>query len=180
MASDLPAALCLPLPDDVDKFITAVIGALVLPLFKLALDHHLRRDARMVHADHPQRILALQAGMADQDILQRVIKRMADMQAARHIRRRVDDGKGLRIGALGAEGAARFPMLKPFGFDCRRVECLVDSHGPAPYPRFAQRKTPRLCLRRGLWPYLPPFRCFATQSKTVRCHWIEFLAFNIQ
>ncbi len=40
--------------------------------------------------------------MADENILQRVIKRMADMQAARHIGRRVDDG--IRFGILGRSG----------------------------------------------------------------------------
>ena len=162
LAGNLPAAFGLPLPDDIDKFVAAVIGSLILPLFQLAFDHHLCRDSGMVHADHPQRILALQAGMADQDILQRIIERVADMQAARHIRRRVDDGKGLRIAALWPEGTAALPMLKPFGFDCCRVESLVDSHGPAPYPRFDQRKTPRNRARtcaRLLHPLTPRASC---------------------
>ena len=28
--------------------------------------------------------------------------------------------------------------------------------------------------------YLPPFKYFASQSNTLRCHWIEFFGFNTQ
>ena len=52
-------------------------------LVELALDHHLGGDAGMVGADHPQRVLALQPRVADEDVLQRVVERMADVERAR-------------------------------------------------------------------------------------------------
>jgi hypothetical protein len=83
----------------------------------------------MIHTNHPQRILALQARMADEDVLQRVIERVADMEAARHIGRGVDDGIGFSLGPFRTEGAGRFPMLIPFRLNRGGIECLVDSHG---------------------------------------------------
>ena len=86
----------------------------------------------MVGADHPQRILTLQPGMADQYVLQRIVERMADVQAAGDIGRRVDNRIRFRLGPMRAIGAAFFPMLGPFSLDTREVECLVDSHGLRP------------------------------------------------
>ena len=69
LAGDLAAAFRFPLPDLFDEVLAAVIGALVLPRFHLAFDHHLRRDAGMVHADDPQRILAAQPLITDEHVL---------------------------------------------------------------------------------------------------------------
>jgi hypothetical protein len=126
LAGDRAAALRLPFPDLLDKGLAGVIGALVLTGFHLALDHHLRGDARMVGAHHPQRVLAAQALVTDHDVLQRVVQRMADMQAARDVGRRVDDGEGRGIGARGAEQTALFPMGIPLGLDPGGVEGLVE------------------------------------------------------
>ena len=71
LAGDRAAALGLPFPDLGDELLAAEIGALLLPLVELALDHHLGGDAGMVHADHPERVLALQPRVADEDVLQR-------------------------------------------------------------------------------------------------------------
>ena len=88
-----------------DEFVAADVGALVLLLVELALDHHLGGDPGMVGADHPQRILALHPRVADQDVLQRVVERMADVEAAGDVGRRHDDRERLGVGALGAEQA---------------------------------------------------------------------------
>src|SRR3546814_15174600 len=61
LAGDLAATFTLPFPDLVDELFAGEVGALLLLLDQLALDHHLRRDDRMVHADDPQRILAAPA-----------------------------------------------------------------------------------------------------------------------
>ena len=66
--------------------------------------------------------------MADEDVLQGIIKRMANMQIARHIGRRVDDGLGLRVWPLRPKSIRALPMRIPFGFDARRVKIFVDSH----------------------------------------------------
>jgi hypothetical protein len=55
----------------------------------------------MVHADDPQGIFAAQAFVADEDVLQCIIERMADVQRAGDIRRRIDDREGCRVGTRG-------------------------------------------------------------------------------
>src|SRR5690606_13574621 len=124
LAGDLPAALGFPLPDLGDELLAAVVRALVLSLFELALDNHLRGDARVAGADHPQRVLALEALVANHDVLQRVVERVADVQRAGDVGRRVDDRERLRVGALGAEQAAVFPVGVPLGLDGRGIESL--------------------------------------------------------
>ena len=97
-----------------------VVGALVLLRLQLALDHHLRGDAGVVGADHPQRILAAQPLVADHDVLQRVVERVADVQRAGDVGRRVDDGEGLGVRPLGAEQAVRLPVRIPAAPRSRR------------------------------------------------------------
>ena len=87
----VPPDCGLPLPDPVDEILAAQVAAMDLPLHQLALDHHLRGDAGMVHARLPQHVLAAHALEADQDVLQRVVERMAHMQRAGDIGRRDDD-----------------------------------------------------------------------------------------
>src|SRR3546814_17666075 len=108
LAGDPAAAFRFPLPDLVDEIFAAVVGAFVLPRFELALDHHLRRDAGMIHADDPQSILAAQAFVADEHVLSRVVERMADVQRAGDVRRRVDDREGCRVGPRRAQQPGAF------------------------------------------------------------------------
>ena len=122
LARDRAAAFLFPLPHLGDEILAAVIGALVLLRFQLAFDDHLRGDARMVGAHHPQRVLAAQPLVADHDILQRVVERVADMQAAGDVGRRVDDRIGLRVGAFGAEQALVLPMDVPARLDFGGIE----------------------------------------------------------
>src|SRR3546814_18969494 len=77
-SSDVCSSDLLPLPHLLDEILAAVVGALVLPLLELALDDHLRRDAGMIGADDPQSILAAQALVADEHVLQRGVERMAE------------------------------------------------------------------------------------------------------
>ena len=108
-------------------------GALVLALLEVALDHHLRGDSGMVRADHPQRILALHPGVADEDVLQRIVERMADVERAGDVGRRHDDGERLGFGPLGAEQALPFPMGIPAGLDRAGFERLGKlGHADAP------------------------------------------------
>ena len=67
--------------------------------------------------------------MANEDILQGVVERMADVQAARYIGRRVYDCIRLGMGTIGTECARGFPMRIPFRLNRGGVESLVDSHG---------------------------------------------------
>ncbi len=88
----------------------------------MALDHHLGRDAGMVGTDHPEASLPFSRRVADEDVLQRVVERMADMQIAGHVGRRIDDRPGLGARALRVEQAFAFPMGVPAGFDFGGVE----------------------------------------------------------
>src|SRR3546814_7892254 len=105
-SSDVCSSDLLPFPLLVDELLARVIGALVLLERHLAFDHHLRRDAGVIGADNPQRVLALEPRVADEDILQGVVERMADMKAARHVGRRVDDRPRLGARPRGMEQAA--------------------------------------------------------------------------
>src|SRR5690606_37530493 len=80
LAGDRAAAFGLPLPDLLDEFFAGVVGALVLPLFELAFDDHLRGDAGVIGAYDPQRILAPEALVADRNVLKSVIECLADVQ----------------------------------------------------------------------------------------------------
>ncbi len=122
LLGDFPAALFLPFPHLGDEILAGEIGALLLALGHLPLNHHLRRDAGVIGADHPQRILALQARMAREDVLQGIVERVPDMERARHVGRRVDDRPRLGTGAVGVEQPLRLPMRIPALFDFGGVE----------------------------------------------------------
>lgn len=122
LVGDGAAAFGLPLPHLLDEGLAGVVGALVLPRLHLALDHHLRGDPRVVGADHPQRILAAQALITDHHVLQGVVERVADVEAAGDVRRRVDDGEGFRVRAGRAEATVRFPVGIPARLDLGGVE----------------------------------------------------------
>jgi hypothetical protein len=81
LSDDRPAALGLPRPDAFQKLLAAHLAARgLLPLHELALDHHLRRDAGVVGAGLPQHVLAAHALEAAENVLQRIVERMAHMQ----------------------------------------------------------------------------------------------------
>ncbi len=122
LARDLPTRFLFPFPHLGNEVFARKIGALLSGRVKLTLHHHLRRNARMVSANDPQGILALQTRMANEDVLQRVVERVADMEVARHIWRRINDRIGRRVGTVWAKSAAFFPMGVPFGFNCGRIE----------------------------------------------------------
>src|SRR3546814_5296415 len=85
MAGNFAAAFFFPLPDPGDELIAREISALLTLGVHLPLNHHLRGDARMISANHPQRILAAQPFITDHDILKCIVKRMADMERSGHV-----------------------------------------------------------------------------------------------
>ncbi len=88
LVDNRPAILLLPLPDALEELLAPeVLAALPLLLERLLYDV-LRRDARVVGAGEPQRVPALHAAPPDQDVLDRLVERMAHVQYARHVRRR--------------------------------------------------------------------------------------------
>ena len=132
LVDDRAAGLRLPLPDLVDEVLAAHRPALDLAFGELALDHHLRGDAGMVHARLPEDVLAAHALEADEDVLKRVVQRVAHVKRAGHVGRRDDDGEGVRAG-LGArprrEGIGVLPGLGDPGFDGIGVVGLLKHQG---------------------------------------------------
>jgi len=135
LVGDGAAGFGFPFPHLGDEILAAVIGALVALRLQLAFDHHLRGNARMIGAHHPQRVFPAQAFIAHHHVLQRVVERVADMQAAGHIGRRVDDGEGLGVRPVRTEQGAsgirieRLPMRIPARLDIGRVESGGQSGG---------------------------------------------------
>ena len=97
LVHDGAAAFALPFPDALQELLAPHLAAAgLLALHELALDDHLRSNARMVGARLPQHVLAAHAVEADQDVLDRVVERVPDMQRAGDVWRRNDDGESLR------------------------------------------------------------------------------------
>ena len=112
-------------------------------LLEIAHHDHLGGDAGMVGAGLPQHVVALHAAPADQHVLQRVVERVAHVQAARDVGRRDDDAVR-RLGRfrMRLERAGAFPLRVPAGFDLLGVVGLVEHSEP--YSENApQQKTPR-------------------------------------
>ena len=63
-----------------DERLAAHVGAPDPLRGKVTFDDHLGGDAGMIGADNPQRVLALQARVTREDILQRIVERVADVQ----------------------------------------------------------------------------------------------------
>ena len=89
----------------------------------------------MIGAHLPQRVMPAHTVPADQDILQRVVKRMAHMQAARYIGRRDHDGKCLcaRLG-IRARRAHLFllPQRRNPRLGCGGIKVLFHRHRGSP------------------------------------------------
>ncbi len=76
------------------------------------LDDRLGGDAGVVGAGHPEDVVALHPPPADQDVLQGVIERMAQVQRTGDVRRRNHDAVGRpRTGRIGVEIALLDPEL---------------------------------------------------------------------
>ena len=87
-----------------------------VPRGQLSFNDHLRGDAGMIGAHLPEGALAVHAREANEGVHERVLKGVAHVQGAGHIRRRNHDRVWLtRI--LGLEKAARFPPLVQAGFN---------------------------------------------------------------
>jgi hypothetical protein len=112
LAGDLAAGLVLPLPDALDEGLAAQVVAGLALLAELALDDVLGGDAGVVHAGLVERLEALHALAADQGVDQRVLEGVPEVQAARDVRRRDDDGVRRLLAVLvGLEVTPLYPAL---------------------------------------------------------------------
>ena len=132
LVDDGTTRFCLPLPDALEELLAPHLAAAgLLALHELALDHHLGGDAGVISARLPEHVPAAHALEPAQDVLQRVVERMAHMQRPGDIRRRDHDRVGLRAGTLGpagAKGARLFPSPVDSTLDLGGLVGLIDRH----------------------------------------------------
>ena len=82
------AIFTLPLPDPLDKFLTAHLAPALAFFGKLALHHHLRGNAGMVRTGQPERHMAAHAVPADDDVHLRLVEHVAHMEPPGNVRGR--------------------------------------------------------------------------------------------
>ena len=113
LAQDPLLVLVLPGPDALDQRLAAqVVPGFLLFLEQPLLDDRLGGDAGVVGAGHPEDVVALHPPPADQDVLQRVIERVAQVQCTGDVRRRDHDAVGRPLaGRIGVEIALLDPEL---------------------------------------------------------------------
>ena len=158
LADDGAAGFRLPVPHPLDEGLAAHRPARrLLMLHQLALDHRLGGDAGVIGARLPQHVTPSHALEPAQDVLQRVVQRVAHVQRAGHVGRRDDDAEGRRAGPLraaGTECAGGFPRGVNAAFHCARLIALLDHCGfafmdlrgrkPAPHMVSTPAAAPRL------------------------------------
>ncbi len=125
LVGDGRMVLFLPAPHFLDKRLPAQVVAGLFLLGELLLNNVLRGNAGMVGARHPQGLEALHAFETDENVLDRVVERVAHVKNAGHVGRR-DHNRILRFGGIliGMEMPPLHPGGIPFVFDARRVVLL--------------------------------------------------------
>lgn len=112
LPGDLPAGLALPLPDAVDEGLAPQVVAGLALLGELTLDNVLRGDTGVVHAGLPQRLVALHPLAPGEGVDQRVLEGVPQVEAARDVRRRDDDGERRLVARrVGLEVTTFYPAL---------------------------------------------------------------------
>ena len=120
---DARAVLGLPFPDLIDEEIAAEVVARLAALGEVLFDHHLGRDAGVIRARHPQHVEALQALVAGQQVLERVVEGVAEVQGSRHVGRRDHHREarpvvvGARVVEAAVEPGAHEARLDGSGFE---------------------------------------------------------------
>ena len=127
---DRRARFLLPRPDALDELLAAEVVARRAFGLQLVLDDDLRRDAGVVGAELPQRVVAAHPVIADQHVHQRLLERVPHVQRAGDVGRRQLDAERRRAGVhRRLEIAARFPERVPLRLDGVRLEAFGEFHG---------------------------------------------------
>src|SRR4029453_2403986 len=117
-----PAVLVQPVPDDLDELLAPRLLAGGALREQVLLDDVLRRDARMVVTRQEGRFEAAHPVPAHQQVGQRDLQRVAGVQRAGDVRRRVRDDEGLPTGSrLGVVEAVVLPGALPALLDALRL-----------------------------------------------------------
>ena len=134
LADDRAPGLLLLLPDFGGEFFAGEIGPALAVFGKLAFHHHLGRDAGVVLTGLPQRVEPAHAVPAHQNVLQRIVERVAHVQRPCHVGRRDHDREGFLARGIGTglEGTGVFPCGIEAGFGLGGVKILVEGHDQRP------------------------------------------------
>ena len=112
LLDDAAAVLALPLPGALQKALAAQVLLGQALLLHRVDDLGLGGDGGVVGTRQPERLIALHAAEADQDVLQRLVQRVAHVKLAGDVRGRDHDGVRFFIGIwLGVKIAAVQPKL---------------------------------------------------------------------
>jgi len=109
LLEDDAAVLLLPLPHALQEALAAELEAAGALLAQLALHHHLGADAGVVGAGLEQRLVPLHALEAYEGVDDGVVEGVAEVEVARDVGRRDDDGERF----LAAEGVGGERLLRP-------------------------------------------------------------------
>src|SRR5581483_10866348 len=111
---NLPALFLPPLPYTFDELLASELMTVPAALGEVFLDGVLGRDAGMIRARKPQRVVTLHPARAHDDVVKGRVQGMPKMKLAGYVRRRDDDRKD-RAGpiGIGLEIAKIYPGLKP-------------------------------------------------------------------
>ena len=107
----MPGIFFLPVPSPFQKFLTAQIIAGNAFFFQALIHLRLGCDAGVVHARNPQHVVALHPLVTGDNILQRRIPGMPQVQLAGNIRRRDHDTERILAFVAGCEIAFFDPVV---------------------------------------------------------------------
>ena len=121
--------LFLPRPYALDElFAPKVVPGFAFGL-QLLLDDDLRGDARVIRAHLPQRVVAAHPVVADHQVHQRLLERVAHVQRAGDVGRRQLNAERRRVRLhRRLEIPARLPQRVPLGLNGMRIEALGEFH----------------------------------------------------
>ena len=110
LLADASPRLADPVPDALKELLAAEVVAGEAFGGKLSLDDDLRRDARMVKAGEPEGGLAEHPVPTGEGVLDRRTLRVAQVELAGHVRRRLNDDEGL---LRRVDGGGEVPGVEP-------------------------------------------------------------------
>ena len=130
LSGDGAARFLLPAPRALEKRLAPQLLARRALRLQLAVQDHVHRDRRVVGARHPERVEAVHALGADEDVLQGVDERVPEVQRAGDVGRRDDDAVRLAgVLGLGPEVPAALPLGIPARLHRRRLVAIRDRRG---------------------------------------------------
>ncbi len=121
LLADGRSVFFFPFPGSLHEFFTADIIAGNAFALESGINSCLGCNAGMIHARQIQHVVSLHPLVAGDNVLQRVVPGMADMQNTGHIRGRDDNGKGILGLITGSEVSLLDPFIITAVFDCLMI-----------------------------------------------------------